>query len=145
MDLDDLLGIDPSDPVDRRARALHDADRKLIEDLVARRTELGLSQQEVARRMDTGQSTVARIEAGSRDLRQSTIRRYAMAVEALIEHAVTPDDPRRAQSSAIIRDLGPQLTHAPSTWATFDQASTMTWQPPTRRTLAAKAVRKNRA
>lgn len=109
MDLDEMLGIDPADPVARRARRLHEADEKLIAELVKRRRELGLSQDEVARRMDTGQSTVARIESGARDLHQSTLRRYAMAVEAVVEHRVVPDDPGQARSAAILRDLLPDL------------------------------------
>lgn len=105
MDLGELLGIDPTEPLARRARRLRESDRKLINDLVARRQELGLSQVEVARRMDTGQATVARIESGIRDLHQSTLRRYAMAVEAVIEHDVVPDDRAQARSAAILKDL----------------------------------------
>lgn len=55
--------------------------RALSVDLVARRTELGLSQTEVAARMGTSQSAVARLEAGSADVRLSTLERYAAALE----------------------------------------------------------------
>lgn len=91
MDLDELLGLDQTSPLDRRARELIDADRKMLADLVQRRRDMGLTQKEVARRMDISQSAVARIESGARDLHQSTIRRYAMAVEAILEHKVLPD------------------------------------------------------
>ena len=55
--------------------------RALSEDLVARRVELGLSQTEVAARMGTSQSAVARLESGEADVRLSTLERYAAAVD----------------------------------------------------------------
>jgi predicted transcriptional regulator len=59
--------------------------RNLTEALVARRIELGLSQTEVAARMGTSQSAVARLEAGDTDIRLSTLDRYASALEAQID------------------------------------------------------------
>ena len=55
--------------------------RALTEDLVARRLELGLSQTEVAARMGTSQSAVARLESGDADVRLSTLERYAAAID----------------------------------------------------------------
>jgi transcriptional regulator with XRE-family HTH domain len=52
----------------------------LVRDLVAQRQAAGLSQTEVAARMRTSQSAVARLEAGSTDVRASTLERYAAAV-----------------------------------------------------------------
>jgi predicted transcriptional regulator len=57
----------------------------LGEALVARRRTLGLSQTEVAARMGTSQSAVARLETGTGDLRLSTLERYASAVGWRIE------------------------------------------------------------
>lgn len=54
--------------------------RQLVGDLAAARRALGLSQTEVAARMRTSQSMVARIEAGDVDVRLSTLDRYAAAV-----------------------------------------------------------------
>jgi DNA-binding XRE family transcriptional regulator len=48
--------------------------------LTERRVGLGLTQTDVAARMGTSQSAVARIEAGHLDVRMSTIERYADAV-----------------------------------------------------------------
>lgn len=56
------------------------ARRALGEELVARRRELGLSQTQVAARMGTSQSAVARLEAGRGDIRLSTLERYAAAL-----------------------------------------------------------------
>lgn len=55
--------------------------RALGDELVARRRSLGLSQTEVAARMGTSQSAVARLETGTGDIRLSTLQRYAAAVD----------------------------------------------------------------
>ncbi len=52
----------------------------LAEGLVAQRQSLGLSQTEVAARMGTSQSAVARLESGVVDVRLSTLERYAAAI-----------------------------------------------------------------
>lgn len=54
--------------------------RALGDELVSRRRDLGLSQTEVAARMGTSQSAVARLEAGEADMRLSTLERYASAI-----------------------------------------------------------------
>jgi len=53
--------------------------------LVSIRRELGLSQTEVAVRMGTSQSAVARFEAGDLDVRLSTVERYATALGGTLE------------------------------------------------------------
>jgi predicted transcriptional regulator len=59
--------------------------RELASTLAARRVELGLSQTEVAARMGTSQSAVARLEAGELDVRLSTLERYAAALGQRID------------------------------------------------------------
>ncbi len=59
--------------------------RELTEALVARRVSQGLSQTEVAARMGTSQSAVARLEAGASDIRLSTLERYAAAVDRVLD------------------------------------------------------------
>ena len=54
--------------------------RELASKLVALRQDLGLSQTEVAARMRTSQSAVARIESGDADIKLSTLERYAAAI-----------------------------------------------------------------
>jgi predicted transcriptional regulator len=68
------------DPVFPGFREMAARRKALSEELVARRHSLGLSQTEVAARMGTSQSAVARLEAGSADVRLSTLERYAVAV-----------------------------------------------------------------
>jgi transcriptional regulator with XRE-family HTH domain len=52
----------------------------LVRELVGLRLAAGLSQTEVAARMGTSQSAVARLESGATDARASTLERYAAAV-----------------------------------------------------------------
>jgi len=54
--------------------------RALAGSLVARRVQMGLSQTEVAARMGTSQSAVARLESGDADIRLSTLDRYVAAL-----------------------------------------------------------------
>ena len=54
--------------------------RALAGALAEKRGELGLSQTEVAARMGTSQSAVARLESGDADVRLSTLERYVAAL-----------------------------------------------------------------
>jgi transcriptional regulator with XRE-family HTH domain len=63
---------------------------RLLADLTARRQAAGLSQTEVAARMRTSQSAVARLESGEGDVRMSTLERYAAAVGSDIMWQVRP-------------------------------------------------------
>lgn len=52
----------------------------LVRELIAARVRAGLTQAEVAKRMHTTQSAVARIESGKRTPSLRTLARYAQAV-----------------------------------------------------------------
>lgn len=67
--------------------------RRLVSDLTARRQELGLSQTEVAARMHTSQSAVARLESQAADVRLSTLERYAAAVGQRVEFRLDDLEP----------------------------------------------------
>src|SRR5438270_4279815 len=77
----------------RRRRALGEA-------LVARRMAVGMSQTEVAARMGTSQSAVARLESGQGDVRLSSLERYAAAVDQVIDWRLggSVDEVRPARS-----------------------------------------------
>lgn len=64
--------------------------RRLIRSLAERRKLLNLSQTEVAARMGTSQSALARLEAGEGDPLLSTIERYATAVDGEVLHGLRP-------------------------------------------------------
>ncbi|CAA9260728.1 MAG: hypothetical protein AVDCRST_MAG50-2984 [uncultured Acidimicrobiales bacterium] len=68
------------DPVFPGFSEMAERRKGVVAALVERRVELGLSQTEVAARMSTSQSAVARLESGSADLRLSTLERYAAAL-----------------------------------------------------------------
>ena len=53
---------------------------RLVRELAGRRQAVGLSQTQVAARMGTSQSAVARLESGVGDVRASTLERYAAAI-----------------------------------------------------------------
>jgi transcriptional regulator with XRE-family HTH domain len=59
--------------------------RQLAGELVTLRQQAGLSQTEVAARMGTSQSAVARLESGQGDLRLSSLERYAAALGRTID------------------------------------------------------------
>jgi len=67
-------------PVFGGFREIAEGRRALAADLTATRVALGLSQTEVAARMGTSQSAVARLESGAADIRLSTVERYAAAI-----------------------------------------------------------------
>jgi transcriptional regulator with XRE-family HTH domain len=73
------------DPVFPGFKEMAERRRGLAAALVAKRVELGLSQTEVAARMGTSQSAVARLESGGADLRLSTLERYAAAIGQRLE------------------------------------------------------------
>src|SRR5215469_11625176 len=58
--------------------------RLLVGELAGLRRSAGLSQTEVAARMGTSQSAVARLESGDADVRASTLERYAAAIGSRI-------------------------------------------------------------
>jgi transcriptional regulator with XRE-family HTH domain len=82
---------DPQSPSRRRALALAQADEELHAKLLLARSEMHLSQTQVAKIMGVSQPTVASFERYDNDPRLSTIRRYAHAVGVSISHSVFLD------------------------------------------------------
>jgi ribosome-binding protein aMBF1 (putative translation factor) len=65
---------------DQQAARMAEDRGRLVRELAEQRQAAGLSQTEVAARMGTSQSAVARLESGTADVRASTLERYAAAV-----------------------------------------------------------------
>ncbi len=63
---------------------------RLVRQLAEQRQAAGLSQTEIAARMGTSQSAVARLESGTGDVRASTLERYAAAVGGQITWRLNP-------------------------------------------------------
>ena len=76
-------------PDERAARMAEDRTR-LVRELAEQRQAAGLSQTEIAARMGTSQSAVARLESGTGDVRASTLERYAAAVGGQITWRLNP-------------------------------------------------------
>jgi len=74
-----------SDPQFRKRYSEADEEFRIIEALVRARTDAKLSQAELARRMGTTQSAVARMEGGSISPSLTTLRRYAAATGARLQ------------------------------------------------------------
>jgi transcriptional regulator with XRE-family HTH domain len=66
--------------------------RELIETLVRARQESALSQTQIAARMGTSQSAVARLESGELDARLSTLERYAAALGHTVDWQIRPSE-----------------------------------------------------
>ena len=69
---------------DAQAARMAEDRGRLVRELSEQRQAVGLSQTEVAARMGTSQSAVARLESGTADVRASTLERYAAAVGSQI-------------------------------------------------------------
>lgn len=82
------LGMDPSDPAQQRAMENFAESEALLRGLVAKRKSSGLTQEQFAELLGVSQSAVARIEAGDRDPRLSTLVRYALGLDVVISHLI---------------------------------------------------------
>jgi ribosome-binding protein aMBF1 (putative translation factor) len=69
---------------DAQAARMAEERGRLVRELAGQRQAAGLSQTEIAARMGTSQSAVARLESGTADVRASTLERYAAAVGSQI-------------------------------------------------------------
>lgn len=74
-----------ANPEFREAYAAADVDFRLIEALVRARAKAGLTQAELAKRLGTTQSAVARLEGGGVSPTLATLRRYAEATGSRLE------------------------------------------------------------
>lgn len=90
--VEELLGIDLESDSVARATQLARNDRALLRKLIEVRKMQGLTQTEVADRMGVTQATVSRFEDSDSNPTLATIRRYAHAVEALVNHDVERDE-----------------------------------------------------
>lgn len=85
------IGSSHSDEMEKRARA-SEAYRSALEELapaeslarliIHKRTELGLTQADLAERMGTTASVVSRLESGQHSVTMKTLRRVAIALQS---------------------------------------------------------------
>ncbi|BCN82792.1 helix-turn-helix domain-containing protein [Prescottella equi] len=90
--LDELDAQLADDEYARLRNRLAHNDDQMLEDLVTLRRTKGLSQDEVASRMNRSKTAVSNFERLGADPHLSTIRRYAAAIGALLETKVRDYD-----------------------------------------------------
>ena len=91
-ELKDLKNRLMEDPAFREEYARVDDEYALIEALVCARAAANLTQAELARRLGTTQSAVARLEGGRVSPSFATLRRYAEATGARLTVGLVPAD-----------------------------------------------------
>lgn len=80
----------------REAYGAHAYEFEIARSLIEARTEAGLTQAEVAKRMGTTQSVIARIEGGSRLPSMKSVIRYATAIGARPVLQLLRENPRQS-------------------------------------------------
>jgi ribosome-binding protein aMBF1 (putative translation factor) len=88
------------DPTFRDAFEAAWEQRELLRALAERREALGLSQTEVAARMGTSQSTLARLEQGGANPTLATVARLARALGQRVEWRLVDDGPPKKEPAA---------------------------------------------
>lgn len=86
----EALGLDLTDPQERALLDMHDQRYRVMDSLVARRKELCLTQEDVARTLGISRVAVSRMEREDRDPRLSTLTRYASVLGVAIRISVEP-------------------------------------------------------
>lgn len=74
--------------------------------VIRRRTELGLTQQEVAERMGTSHSVISRIESGQHATTMATLERLAEALDAHLVVDLSIEEPAEAREPQEARQVG---------------------------------------
>ncbi|WP_182354394.1 helix-turn-helix transcriptional regulator [Flaviflexus huanghaiensis] len=105
MDLYAELGIDPTEPGMRSAIDMERQRRSLMRKLIEIRNSRGLNTSDVAKELQISPQAAARIEAGNRDARLSTITRYAIAVGAHVSIEIEPVEDVYERPEHAVRDV----------------------------------------
>jgi transcriptional regulator with XRE-family HTH domain len=87
---DDLFNALSKDPEFRREHRRQEPYYILANEVFACRKDLGLTQAEIAERAGTHQSRISKLEAGSLDVRLSTLIQIAEALAARVEIHLVP-------------------------------------------------------
>lgn len=79
-----------NDPGFRAGYEEADADHRIFEALIHARKRAGLTQSQLARRLKTTQSAIARLESGRGSTKLETLRRYVAATDSRLVVDVRP-------------------------------------------------------
>lgn len=131
--LEKEAGLDAHSQDYQLRQSLAQEDDNLLEELVRLRKAKGLSQQDVADRMNRNRSAVCNFERLGHDPHLSTIRRYAAAIGACIRHEVRDADliPATEYYSHAVPHLTSSLVMMPfdshESWESFQAVTGDTW------------------
>lgn len=103
-------------------RRMSEDRRRLVAELAAQRQAAGLSQTEVAARMGTSQSAVARLESGAADVRASTLERYAAALGSHISWRLRVGEADRVDQARPAPAISPVAQPSAQTPASAERA-----------------------
>jgi ribosome-binding protein aMBF1 (putative translation factor) len=87
-----ILELEAENPEFKRNRERNRPRRELARVLTTRRTELDLSQQELADRMGTSVAVISRLERGRQNFSPSTLKRLAEALDTRLVYTFEPTD-----------------------------------------------------
>lgn len=123
-------------------------DQHLIVNLIKVREKLGISQSELARRLNVSQAAISSFERAGNDPHLSTIRRYARALGVLVLHKVDEAPNLSCESHELWHLTGDGINSSPtaqsafrnsrqaSSWPAEATATTPVRTTPVRRALA---------
>ena len=93
-------------PEFRAAWEESEADYQAIRQLIALRTQKGLTQKALARRVGTTQSVIARIEGGNQNISLRTLGKLAKALDANVRIELQTEKPRTGSTLFSARKEG---------------------------------------
>ena len=108
------------DRINERAEQLVESHARLMEELLSLRKKNKLSQDLVGERMGISQPAVAAFENHESNPTLSTIRRYALAVGARIEHRVIDDLEVVASAETGVKEAEAWLSQSPRKVSAFN-------------------------
>jgi transcriptional regulator with XRE-family HTH domain len=94
--MDDIIRRWMKDPAFRREYDALEEEFTLARELIRARAKADLTQAEVAKRMRTSQSAVARLEGGRMNASLDTLRRYARATGSTLRVSLDPVKTKKA-------------------------------------------------
>lgn len=113
------------DRVNERAEQLVESHHHLMEELLNLRKKHGLSQDLVGERMGVSQPAVASLENHESNPTLSSIRRYALAIGARIDHVVIDDLEVIAVADSVIQQFESWLTQPAQPFDYYFEKSTV--------------------
>jgi ribosome-binding protein aMBF1 (putative translation factor) len=87
-----ILELESENPEFKKDRERNRPRRELARMLMCRRTELDLSQQDLADRMGTSVAVISRLERGRQNFSPSTLKRLAEALDTRLVYTFEPTD-----------------------------------------------------